>query len=121
MCNIDSQISHLVPVIPLPSPTFFSLCFSSNFFWAQPTHQIFRDCENGRKNSENVPSYDGDFMGHIRTDCCDEFLLTSWNFKFLVLCLHYNIFCVGIDPSLDNAIRHNIGGQLLDNNYIGME
>ena len=24
---------------------------------------------NGRKNSENVPSYDGNFMGHIRTDC----------------------------------------------------
>ena len=46
-------------------------------------------------------------------------ILNSWFCE--LTCLHYNIFCVGIDPSLDNAIRHNIGGQLLDNNYIGME
>lgn len=46
-------------------------------------------------------------------------ILNSWFCE--LSCLHNNIFCVGIDPSLDNAIRHNIGGQLLDNNYIGME
>ena len=122
MCDIDIKISPLVPVPSSPKSTSFSLGFSSNFFWAQPTHQIFRDCESGRKNSENVSSYDGDFMGHIRTDCCDEFFLTWWNFKFLVPSyILYNIFRVGIDPSLDNAISHNIGGQLLDNNYIAME
>ena len=44
-------------------------------------HKIFRDCENGRKNSENVPSYDGNFMGHIRTDCCDGIPLSVENFN----------------------------------------
>ena len=41
------------------------------------TDKIFRDCENGRKNSENVPSYDGNFMGHIRTDCATDSLCQS--------------------------------------------
>ena len=50
------------------------------------THKIFRDCENGRKNSENVPSYDGNFMGHIRTDCCDGFPLSARNFNIVKMC-----------------------------------
>ena len=45
-------------------------------------------------------------------------ILNSW---FRLTFSTYNIFRVGIDPSLDNAISHNIGGQLLDNNYIAME
>ena len=45
------------------------------------SYKIFRNGENGHKNSQNVETYDGNFMGHIRTDCCDGIPLSVENFN----------------------------------------
>ena len=45
------------------------------------SYKIFRNGENGHKNSQNVETYDGNFMGHIRTDCTVGYFMSTENFK----------------------------------------
>ena len=45
------------------------------------SYKIFRIGENGHKNSQNVGTYDGNFMGHIRTDCSGGYFMSTENFK----------------------------------------
>ena len=49
--------------------------------WNRVSYKIFRNGENVHKNSENVGTYDGNFMGHIRTDCSDGYFMSTENFK----------------------------------------
>ena len=49
--------------------------------WKRVFYKIFRNGENGHKNSQNVETYDGNFMGHIRTDCTVGYFMSTENFK----------------------------------------